>query len=78
MCPFCFATTPGFVVAGTVSTSGLAALAFTAFRKKQQRALRQPHDNFSDDLSIPANAVRHTFEVHSGAHHGTTFRASER
>ena len=33
MCPFCFSTL-GLVVAGTVSSSGLAALAVKVFRKK--------------------------------------------
>ena len=33
MCPFCFATL-GLVVAGTVSTGGLAALAVKVSRKK--------------------------------------------
>ncbi|MGB6631943.1 MAG: hypothetical protein WBD25_02755 [Terriglobales bacterium] len=33
MCPFCFATM-GLVVAGAVSTSGLAALAVKVSRKK--------------------------------------------
>jgi hypothetical protein len=35
MCPFCF-TTIGLVVAGTVSTGGLAALAVRVSRKKNQ------------------------------------------
>ena len=35
MCPFCFATV-GLVVAGTVSTGGLAALAVTLSRKKNR------------------------------------------
>jgi hypothetical protein len=35
MCPFCFATL-GLVVAGTVSTGGLAALAVKVSRKKNQ------------------------------------------
>jgi hypothetical protein len=34
MCPFCFATI-GFVVAGAVSTGGLAALAVKVSRKKR-------------------------------------------
>ena len=33
MCPFCLAT-KGLVVAGAVSTGGLAALAVKVFRKK--------------------------------------------
>ena len=36
MCPFCFATL-GLVVAGTVSTGGLAALAVKVSRKKKAR-----------------------------------------
>jgi hypothetical protein len=35
MCPFCFATL-GLVVAGTVSTGGLAALAVKVSRKRNQ------------------------------------------
>ncbi|MGA9511145.1 MAG: hypothetical protein WBV55_21160 [Candidatus Sulfotelmatobacter sp.] len=34
MCPFCFATM-GLIVAGTVSTGGLAALAVKISRKKK-------------------------------------------
>ena len=37
MCPFCFATL-GLVVAGTVSTGGLAALAVKVSRKKTPEA----------------------------------------
>jgi hypothetical protein len=37
MCPFCFATM-GLVVAGTVSTGGLVALAVKVSRKKNQAA----------------------------------------
>jgi len=33
MCPFCLATTMGFIVAGAVSTGGLAALAVKVSRK---------------------------------------------
>jgi hypothetical protein len=39
MCPFCFATL-GLVVAGTVSTGGLAALAVKVSRKKNHAAER--------------------------------------
>jgi len=35
MCPFCFATV-GLVVAGAVSTGGLAALAVKVSRKKNE------------------------------------------
>ena len=37
MCPFCYATL-GLVVAGTVSTGGLAALAVKLSRKKNHAA----------------------------------------
>lgn len=37
MCPFCYATL-GLVVAGTVSTGGLAALAIKLSRKKNHAA----------------------------------------
>ena len=37
MCPFCF-TTVGLVVAGTVSTGGLTALAVKVSSKKNQEA----------------------------------------
>jgi hypothetical protein len=37
MCPFCFGTL-GLVVAGTVSTGGLAALAVKLSRKKNNAA----------------------------------------
>jgi hypothetical protein len=37
MCPFCFGTL-GLVVAGTVSTGGLAALAVKLSRKKDNAA----------------------------------------
>jgi hypothetical protein len=37
MCPFCLATM-GLVVAGAVSTGGLATLAIKVFRKKNQAA----------------------------------------
>jgi hypothetical protein len=34
MCPFCLATTMGFIVAGAASTGGLATLPFKLSRKK--------------------------------------------
>jgi len=40
MCPFCFATL-GLVVAGTVSTGGLAALAVKVSRKKNHATENQ-------------------------------------
>ena len=44
MCPFCFATM-GFVVAGAVSTGGLAALAVKATRKKNEAEQIVPNLN---------------------------------
>ena len=44
MCPFCFATL-GLVVAGTVSTGGLAALAIKVSRKKNHAAETIPIAN---------------------------------
>jgi hypothetical protein len=44
MCPFCFATL-GLVVAGTVSTGGLAALAVKVSRKKNRVAETIPNGN---------------------------------
>ncbi len=44
MCPFCLGTL-GVVVAGTVSTGGLAALAVKLSRKKNHAAETNPHAN---------------------------------
>ncbi len=44
MCPFCFATL-GLVVAGTVSTGGLAALAVKVSRKKNNAVETSPNAN---------------------------------
>ena len=44
MCPFCFATL-GLIVAGTVSTGGLAALAVKVSRKKNHVAETIPNTN---------------------------------
>jgi hypothetical protein len=44
MCPFCFATL-GLVVAGTVSTGGLAALAVRVSRMKNHAAETIPNGN---------------------------------
>ena len=44
MCPFCFATL-GLVVAGTVSTGVLAALAIRVSRKKNHAAETIPNGN---------------------------------
>jgi hypothetical protein len=44
MCPFCFATL-GLVVAGTVSTGGLAAIAVKLSRKKNNAAESIPNSN---------------------------------
>ena len=45
MCPFCLSTTIGLIVAGTVSTGGLAALAVKVSRKK----------NFAKETNSTAN-----------------------
>ena len=53
MCPFCFATL-GLVVAGTVSTGGLAAIAVKLSRKKINAAESIPNSNerSGPDVSI--------------------------
>ena len=48
MCPFCLATL-GLVVAGTVSTGGLAALAVKVSRKKNHAAETIPNVNERSD-----------------------------
>ena len=48
MCPFCFATL-GLVVAGTVSTGGLAALAVKLSRKKNPAAEISSDSNEGSD-----------------------------
>ena len=55
MCPFCFATTLGLVVAGTVSTGGLAVLAVKVSRKKNQTAERNPNTNERSNENVNAN-----------------------
>ena len=55
MCPFCFATTLGLVVAGTVSTGGLAALAVKVSRKKNQTAERNLNTNERSNENVNAN-----------------------
>ena len=47
MCPFCFETL-GLIVAGTVSTGGLAALAVKATRKKNFAAATNSNANDSN------------------------------
>jgi len=44
MCPFCFATL-GLVVAGTVSSGGLAAIAVKLSRRKNDAGERFPNSN---------------------------------
>jgi len=44
MCPFCLATL-GMVVAGTVSTGGLAAIAVKLSRKKNDAGASSPNSN---------------------------------
>ncbi len=53
MCPFCLATTVGWIVAGSVSTGGLAALAVKLSRKTQSAAEtdRNPSERSTSDVS---------------------------
>jgi len=51
MCPFCFATTLGLVVAGTVSTGSLAALAVKMSRKKNHAAETISNSNERSSIS---------------------------
>jgi hypothetical protein len=51
MCPFCFATL-GLVVAGTLSTGGLAALAVKVSRKKNHPAEATPNANASSGENV--------------------------
>jgi hypothetical protein len=55
MCPFCFGTL-GLVVAGTVSTGGLAALAVKLSRKK---------DNAAETLSNVKARSKENADTHS-------------
>jgi hypothetical protein len=52
MCPFCFATL-GLVVAGTVSTGGLAALAVKMSRKKitTSEIIANPNERSISDVN---------------------------
>jgi hypothetical protein len=52
MCPFCLATV-GLVVAGTVSTGGLAALAVRLSRNKNQATeiIPKPNKRSSDNAT---------------------------
>ena len=51
MCPSCFATL-GLIVAGTVSTGGLAALAVTVSRKKNPEAETISNTNERSDENV--------------------------
>ena len=51
MCPFCFATL-GLVVAGTVSTGGLAAIAVKLSRKKNDAGESVPNSNESSGADV--------------------------
>ena len=60
MCPFCLATM-GLVVAGAVSTGGLAALAVKVSRKKNGTKETVPNLNNIEDVGTEdsrANSVR--------------------
>ncbi len=52
MCPFCL-TTVGLIVAGAVSTGGLAALAVKISRKKESpsEAVADPHERSISDVN---------------------------
>jgi hypothetical protein len=52
MCPFCLGTL-GLVVAGTVSTGGLAALAVRVSRKKKHVAETISNDERSSENANP-------------------------
>ena len=51
MCPFCLATL-GMVVAGTVSTGGLAAIAVKLSRKKNDAGESIPSSNESSGADV--------------------------
>jgi hypothetical protein len=55
MCPFCF-TTVGLVVAGTVSTGGLTALAVKVSRKKNQEAESSYNTQERSDENVNPNS----------------------
>jgi hypothetical protein len=63
MCPFCL-TTVGLVVAGSVSTGGLAALAVKFSRKNNSTAEVIPNENHSQWKSTP-NLDQHEQEPES-------------
>jgi hypothetical protein len=54
MCPFCFASV-GTIVAGTVSTGGLAALAVKLSRKKNQAENLSNAKQTNDENVNPSN-----------------------
>jgi hypothetical protein len=55
MCPFCFATL-GLVVAGTVSTGGLAALAVKVSRKNKFTAETISNANERSNENVSTNS----------------------
>jgi hypothetical protein len=57
MCPFCVATV-GFVVAGAVSTGGLAAWAVKLSRRKNTR--NEPMSNVTERSTHDGNQHDHT------------------
>lgn len=59
MCPFCFATV-GFVVAGAVSTGGLAALAVKLSRREKTR--NETIANVNERRTQNVNQHDHTSE----------------
>ena len=55
MCPFCLATL-GMVVAGTVSTGGLAAIAVKSSRSKNDAGESIPNSNESRGPDVNAHS----------------------
>ena len=57
MCPFCFATV-GLIVAGTVSTGGLAALAVKVSRKNRAGGVL-PDSDERKNQNVDVNVKEH-------------------
>ena len=55
MCPFCFANL-GLIVAGTISTGGLAALALKMSSKKNHPTKTNPKANERSDENVDVHS----------------------
>jgi hypothetical protein len=55
MCPFCLVNL-GLIVAGTISTGGLAALAVKVSRKKNQPTETLPNRNERSDENVDTHS----------------------